>query len=412
MNVVHACCCGLDVHKKTVVACLISSGTTGEQRKEIRTFSTMKADLLVLAAWLKAATCTHVAMESTGVFWRPIFHVLEGQMEVLVVNAQHLKAVPGRKTDLRDAEWIADLLQHGLLRPSFIPSAFERELRELTRYRTRLIQNRSRTINRLHKTLEDTNIKLTSVATDIMGKSAQAILKALLAGQTDPHVLAELAKGRMRAKKDLLAQALVGQFEAHHRFLIEEHLCLIETLDERIALADAEIAERLRPYEAIIKRLDTIPGVDRRSAEIFLAEIGLDIRRFPSAQHLASWAGICPGNNESAGKRLSGKIRKGNAWLRSALVEAAHAAVHSKHTYLSAYYHRLVSRRGKQKALVAVGHTLLVIVYYLLLREEEYEDLGGNYFDERDRQAVQKRLVRRLENLGYHVVLEPPAPAA
>jgi transposase len=321
-------------------------------------------------------------------------------------------AVPGRKTDLRDAEWIADLLRHGLLRPSFIPSAFERELRELTRYRTRLIQNRSRTINRLHKTLEDTNIKLTSVATDIMGKSAQAILKALLGGQTDPHVLAELAKGRMRAKKDLLAQALVGQFEAHHRFLIAEHLCLIEHLDERIMQADAEIAGRLKPYEAIIRRLDTIPGVDRRSAEVFLAEIGLDIHRFPSAQHLASWAGICPGNNESAGKRLSGKMRKGNAWLRSALVEAAHAAVHSKNSYLSAQYHRLVSRRGKQKALVAVGHTLLVIVYYLLLREEEYQDLGGNYFDERDRLAVQKRLVRRLENLGYHVVLEPPTPAA
>ncbi len=213
-------------------------------------------------------------------------------MEVLVVNAQHLKAVPGRKTDLRDAEWIADLLQHGLLRPSFIPSAFERELRELTRYRTRLIQNRSRTINRLHKTLEDTNIKLTSVATDIMGKSAQAILKALLDGQTDPHVLAELAKGRMRAKKDLLAQALAGQLEAHHRFLIAEHLCLIESLDERIMLADAEIAERLKPYELILRRLDTIPGVDRRSAEVFLAEIGLDIHRFPSAQHLASWAGI------------------------------------------------------------------------------------------------------------------------
>lgn len=341
MNVVHACCCGLDVHKKTVVACLIVSGANGEQRKEIRTFSTLKSDLQALLAWLKEATCTHVAMESTGVYWKPIFHVLEGQMEVLVVNAQHLKAVPGRKTDLRDAEWIADLLRHGLLRPSFIPSAFERELRELTRYRTRLIQNRSRTINRLHKTLEDTNIKLTSVATDIMGKSAQDILKALLDGQTDPHILAELAKGRMRAKKDLLAQALAGRLEAHHRFLIAEHLCLIEHLDERIALADAEIAGRLKPYEAIITRLDTIPGVDRRSAEVFLAEIGLDIHRFPSAQHLASWAGICPGNNESAGKRLSGKMRKGNAWLRSALVEAAHAAVHSKNTYLSAQYHPL-----------------------------------------------------------------------
>jgi transposase len=308
---------------------------------------------------------------------------------------------------MRDAEWIADLLQYGLLRPSFIPSAFEREVRELTRYRTRLIQTRSRSINRLHKILEDTNIKLTSVATDIMGLSAQAILKALLDGQTDPQVLAELAKGKMRAKRELLVQALTGTLEAHHRFLIAEHLTLIESLDERIDQADREVAERLKPYEESIRRLDTIPGVNRRSAEVFLAEIGTDIHRFPSAEHLASWTGICPGNNESAGKHFSGKIRKGNRWLRSALVEAANAAARTKNTYLSAQYHRLVGRRGKPKALVALGHTLLVIVYYLLLREEEYQELGGNYFDERDRQAIEKRLVRRLENLGYQVALQP-----
>ncbi|HLZ59180.1 MAG TPA: IS110 family transposase [Ktedonosporobacter sp.] len=412
MNVIHPSCCGLDVHKKTVVACLIVSAAKGEQRKEFRTFRTMKADLLALVEWLKTAKCTHVAMESTGVYWKPIFNVLEGQMEVLVVNAQHLKAVPGRKTDMRDAEWIADLLQYGLLRPSFIPSAFEREIRELTRYRTRLIQTRSRSINRLHKTLEDTNIKLTSVATDIMGQSAQAILKALLDGQTDPQVLAELAKGKMRAKRELLAQALTGTLEAHHRFLIAEHLTLIESLDERIEQADREVAERLKPYEESITRLDTIPGVNRRSAEVFLAEIGTDIHRFPSAEHLASWTGICPGNNESAGKHFSGKMRKGNRWLRSALVEAANAAARTKNTYLSAQYYRLVGRRGKPKALVALGHTLLVIVYYLLLREEEYQELGGNYFDERDRQAVEKRLVRRLENLGYQVALQPVSSAS
>jgi transposase len=412
MNVVHASCCGLDVHKKTVVACLIISVTKGEQRKEFRTFRTMMADLLALVEWLKTAKCTHVAMESTGVYWKPIFNALEGQMEVLVVNAQHLKAVPGRKTDMRDAEWIADLLQYGLLRPSFIPSAFEREIRELTRYRTRLIQTRSRSINRLHKTLEDTNIKLTSVATDIMGLSAQAILKALLEGQTDPQVLAELAKGKMRAKRELLAQALTGTLEAHHRFLIAEHLTLIESLDERIDQADHEVAERLKPYDESITRLDTIPGVNRRSAEVFLAEIGTDIHRFPSADHLASWTGICPGNNESAGKHFSGKMRKGNRWLRSALVEAANAAARTKNTYLSAQYHRLVGRRGKPKALVALGHTLLVIVYYLLLRQEEYQELGGNYFDERDRQAVEKRLVRRLENLGYQVALQPVSSAS
>ncbi len=314
--------------------------------------------------------------------------------------------------DMRDAEWIADLLQYGLLRPSFIPSAFEREIRELTRYRTRLIQTRSRSINRLHKTLEDTNIKLTSVATDIMGLSAQAILKALLEGQTDPQVLAELAKGKMRAKRELLAQALTGTLEAHHRFLIAEHLTLIESLDERIDQADHEVAERLKPYEESITRLDTIPGVNRRSAEVFLAEIGMDIHRFPSADHLASWTGICPGNNQSAGKHFSGKTRKGNRWLRSALVEAANAAARTKNTYLSAQYHRLVGRRGKPKALVALGHTLLVIVYYLLLREEEYQELGGNYFDERDRQAVEKRLVRRLENLGYQVALQPVSSAS
>jgi transposase len=326
---------------------------------------------------------------------------------VLVVNAQHLKAVPGRKTDIKDAEWIADLLQHGLLRPSFIPPAWQREVRELTRYRASLIEERSRIINRLQKVLEDTNIKLASVVSDLMGKSARDMLSALLAGEGDPSVLVELARGRMRSKRDQLSQALVGQVKSHHRFLLAEQLVDIDTLDDAIERMSAEIAEHLRPYEQQIQRLSTIPGIKRRLAEVILAEIGPDMSRFPSAQHLASWAGMCPGNNESGGKRLSGRTRKGSPWLRSALVEAAHAAMHTKDCYLSAHYQRLALRRGGKKATIAVGHTLLVIIYHLLSEEKDYQELGGNYFDEWDHQAVQKRLVRRLEKLGYQVKLEP-----
>ena len=333
-------------------------------------------------------------------------------MEVLVVNAQHLKAVPGRKTDLKDAEWIADLLQHGLLRPSFVPPAFQRELRELSRYRTSVIEERSRTINRLQKILEDTNIKLASVATDLMGRSAREMLAALVAGEADPVVLAQLARGKMRTKRDLLVQALQGQFKPHHRVLISEQLAHIDALDEEIEHLSAALAQRLRPFEPQIKRLETIPGMKRRLAEVILAEIGFDMQRFPSARHLASWAGMCPGNRESAGKRLSGRTRKGSPWLRTALVEAAHAATHCKKSYLAAQYHRLVLRRGGKKATIAVGHTLLVIVYHVLADEKDYQELGGNYFDEQDRQAVQKRLVHRLEKLGYEVTLAPTSPAA
>ncbi len=321
-------------------------------------------------------------------------------------------AVPGRKTDIKDAEWIADLLQHGLLRPSFVPLAWQREVRDLTRYRTSLSEERSRLINRLQKTLEDTNIKLASVASDVMGRSARDMLTALLAGEVDPAVLAELARGRMRSKRDLLSQALQGQLKPHHCVLLSEQLADIDTLDEAIERMSTEIAERLRPYEHQIQRLSTIPGIKRRLAEVILAEIGPDMSRFPDARHLASWAGMCPGNNESGGKRLSGKTRKGSPWLRSALVEAAHAAIHAKDSYLSAQYQRLVVRRGGKKATIAVGHTLLVVIYHILSEDEDYKELGGNYFDEWDRQAVQKRLVRRLEKLGYEVKLEPTSPAA
>ena len=412
MQIVHACCCGLDVHKKKVVACLMSDGAAASRHKEVRTFGTMTHELLALADWLTAAGCTHVAMESTGVYWKPVFNLLEGSLEVMVVNAQHIKQVPGRKTDVRDAEWIADLLQHGLLRGSFIPPQPQRELRDLTRHRTTLVAERARIVNRLQKVLEDANIKLASVASDIAGVSARAMLQALLDGERDSGVLAQLAQGRMRTKRDLLEQALVGRMRPHHALLITEHLSHIEYLDESIARFTTELKKRLNSAEAEIILLDTIPGISRRAAEVLLAEIGSDMSRFPSAKHLASWAGICPGNHESAGKRKSGKTRKGSRWLRQVLIEAAHGAAHTKQTYLGALYRRLAARRGTKKALVAVGHAILVIVYHVLTRREPYQDLGVNYFDERDRQAVERRLVRRLEQLGYEVSLQPVTAAA
>ncbi len=412
MNIVYERCAGIDVHKKNVVVCAITPDEHGQRHKERCTFSTMMPDLLRMRQWLRSLGVTHVAMESTGSFWKPPFNILEGHVEVLVVNAQHLKAVPGRKTDLKDAEWIADLLQHGLLRPSFVPPAFQRELRELTRYRSSVVEERSRTVNRLQKILEDTNIKLSVVASDLMGRSAREMLAALVAGEADPAVLAQLARGKMRAKHDLLVQALQGQFKPHHRVLISEQLGHIDTLDEEIARLSAAIAQRLCPYEVPLKQLETIPGIKRRLAEVILAEIGPAMQRFPSARHLASWAGMCPGNRESAGKRLSGRTRKGSPWLRTALVEAAHAAIHCKESYLAAQYHRLVLRRGGKKATIAVGHTLLVIVYHVLADAKDYQELGGNYFDEQDRQAVQKRLVHRLEKLGYEVTLTPTSPTA
>jgi transposase len=412
MDAIYERCCGLDIHKKTVVACLIAPGPDGTPVKEIRTFGTMTDELLALADWLAAAGCTHVAMESTGVYWKPVWDLLEGGFELVLANARHIKAVPGRKTDVRDCEWIADLLRHGLLPASFVPDREQRELRELTRYRTALIRERAAEVNRLQKTLEGANIKLGAVATSVVGASGRQMLEALVAGETDAAALAELAKGRLRDKLPDLERALTGRVGAHQRFLVAAQLAHVDFLDAALERVSAEIRERLRPLGAAVARLDTIPGVGERTAEVILAEIGADMGRFPTARHLASWAGMCPGNHESAGKRTSGRTRRGSRWLRSALIEAAQAAARTKDTYLAAQYRRLAARRGKKKAAVAVGHTILALAYYLLTRERTYHDLGVAYFDERDRQALERRLVRRLEGLGYKVAIEPSAPAA
>lgn len=409
MNLVYERCCGLDIHKQNVVACLLVPGPDGQPVAETRTFGTMTADLLQLADWLAAAGCTQVAMESTGVYWKPVWNLLEDRFSLLLVNAQHVKRVPGRKTDVTDAEWLADLLRHGLLRGSVVPDRAQRELQELTRYRTKLVQERAAEVNRVQKTLEGANIKLAGVATNIVGVSGRQMLAALVAGHDDPAGLAQLAQGRLREKRPALERALAGRVGGHQRFLLAQQLAHLDFLDASIAEVSAEIAGRLRPFAAERDRLMTIPGVGPRTAETILAEIGSDLRRFPTAGHLASWAGMCPGNDESAGKRRRGATRKGRPALRSALVEAAHAASRTKGTYLAAQYRRLAARRGGKRAAVAVGHSILVSVYALLTTGEDYHDLGDTYFDARDRQTVERRLVRRLEGLGHKVTLEPAA---
>ena len=413
MDVLHRCGCGVDVHKASVVACLIAPRAGGAPCKEVRTFGTMTEDLLQLVDWLVAAGCTAVAMESTGSYWKPLYNLLEGVVEqVLVVNAAHIKQVPGRKTDVKDAAWIADLLRHGLLRASFIPDRPQRELRELTRYRTSLIRERAAEVNRVQTVLEGANIKLAAVASDLTGVSGRAMLAALLDGHMDAAAMAQLAQGKLRAKIAQLEQALVGQFGAHQRFMIAQQLVHIDTLDEIIARVSVEIAERVHPFAQEIAQLDSITGVGQRTAEAVVAEVGVDMTRFPTSDHLTAWAGLAPGNNESAGKRRSGKTRKGSPWLRAVLIEAAHAAGRTKDTYLGAQYRRLLARKGKKRAAVAVARSILVIAYHILRDHEPYHDLGASYLDQRDRQAVERRLVRRLEALGYDVSLQPKEPAA
>lgn len=412
MQVHYERCCGIDVHKETVVACVIVPDAEGKPVKETRTFSTMTGALTDLAQWLKEKGCTHVAMESTGVYWKPVYNLMEGVFEILVVNPTAIKKLKG-KTDVSDAEWIADLLRHGLLRGSFIPSAQQRVLRDLTRYRTTLLDDRTREVNRLQKVLEDANIKLTSVATDIMGVSGRAILAQLIQGQADPATLAELAKGRLREKRELLEQALVGTLKPHHRFMLIQHLGHIDYLDETIAKVDAEVTEQIRPFQAAVDRWDQLPGINQRVGQIIVAEAGAELKQFATAGHCASWAAMCPGNHESGGKRKSGKTNKGNVWLRRALIEAAHGAARTKKSYFSAMYHRLAGRRGTKRALMAVGHSLLVSGYHMITKQVDYKDLGNNYFDERNKETVKRRMVKRLEQLGYQVELKSlvPTPA-
>jgi transposase len=405
MEVVHARCCGLDVHKDTVVACLLVSGA----KPEVRTFGTLTDELLALGDWLAGAGCTHVAMESTGVYWKPVWNLLEGEFELLLANAQHIRRVPGRKTDVQDAEWIADLLRHGLLTASFVPDRAQRELRELTRYRLALVRERSREVQRVQKTLEGANIKLGSVASDVMGKSGREILAGLASGHADAAALADLAQGQLRKKLPTLERALVGRSGAHQRFLVARQLAHLDELDGLIAEVGAEIAERVRPFEDAVDRLDGIPGVGRVTAEVLVAEIGTDMARFPTDGHLASWAALCPGHHESAGKRTSGKTRKGNRALRTALVEAAKAARRTRGTYLGAQYRRLAARRGPNKAAIAVAHSILIIAYHLLKDGGTYDDLGPDFFDRRDQDALERRLVRRLEALGNKVTVEKVA---
>ncbi len=411
MEVIYKRCCGLDVHKEIVVACLlIREG--GKVLKEIRTFLTMTMDLVVLHDWLKAHQVTHVAMESTGIYWRPVFNLLEEDFTVLLVNAAHIKTVPGRKTDVKDCEWIADLLSHGLLKGSFIPPEPIRDLRDLTRYRKTLIDERVREVNRLQKFLETANIKLSSVATDVMGVSGRAMLEALTVGSTDPQVLSELAKGRLRKKLPELKKALEGRFRSHHRFMVAEILTHLDFLDEAIERVSQEVSSRLVPFSKIVELMDLVPGINQRVAEGVLSEMGADMSCFPSHRHAASWAGLCPGNNESAGKRKSGKVRKGNQWLRRHLIEASWAAVKKRGTYLSALYYRLVPRRGKKKAIVAVAHTILVMIYHILKDQVPYHELGSDYFNKLNAAYVQRHHVKRLESLGFKVILEPLSKAA
>jgi transposase len=399
-------CAGLDVHKASVVACARVIDEDGELQSFRQSFGTTTSDLLVLSDWLASHGVTLVGMESTGVYWKPVYALLESEFECWLLNAQHLRNVPGRKTDVADAAWIAQLVAHGLVRPSFVPPKEIRELREVTRYRKALIQERTREAQRLHKTLESAGIKLSSVASDILGVSGRAMLDALIGGTHDPDLLADLARGKLRKKLPALRKALTGWFSPTHRILVGELLAHLEYLDESIERLSTDVATMIAPFSQAIDHLDTIPGVNRRTAEVLISEIGADMSRFPSSGHLASWGGMSPGNNESAGKHFSGKTRKGSKWLRVALVESAEAAARTKGTYLAAQYARLKGRHGHKKAVFAVAHSILVIAYHLLERNQPYDELGGDYFIERQsKDAYQRRLIKQLERMGYDVAL-------
>jgi transposase len=409
MEVVHPICCGLDIHKASIQACLLTSDAAGRAHRELRRFSTMTSDILAMADWLRAAGCLAIAMESTGSYWLPIWNLLEDEFALLLVNATHVKRVPGRKTDVKDAEWLADLLRHGLLPASLVLERGERELRELTRYRTTLVQERAAEVNRLQKTLEGANIKLGAVASEVVGKSGRAMVEGLIAGEDDPAVLAELAQGQLRHKLEPLRLALEGRVGPHQRFLLGQQLTHIDQLTTLIETLSSEIEARLAPFADLVTRLDAIPGIGVWTAQVLLAELGTDMTRFPTAKHLASWVGICPETRESGGARHSGHIGQGNNWVRTALVEAGYAAGRSKHTYLGAQYHRLKPRLGHKRATIAVGHSILVSVYHMLARGTAYHDLGADYLQGLNHEVATRRLVRRLERMGHTVIIEPVA---
>jgi transposase len=408
MEVIHRACAGLDVHKQDVFACRIYPNQAGEVVREIRKFATFTDALLQMSDWLREAGVTHVAMESTGEYWKPIYNLLEGQFELVVVNAHHLKALPGRKTDVKDAEWIAQLLRHGLVQGSFVPSQTQRDLRELTRLRTTVVQDRARTVNRLQKVLEQANIKLASVVSDISGVSAQAMLRQLAVGNTDAEALAQLARGQLRDKTAELERALAGRVRPIHQFMLADALAQLDSYDARLARIEQEIDTYMNPFEDVLARLDTIPGVGRATAQVIVAEVGWQVDSFASAEQLCAWAGMVPGNKVSGGKVLSAKTRKGNRALKTALTQAAQSATRktrSGDSYLKVQYHRIAARRGRKRAVMAVGHSILKIAYYLIQRGTVYYDLGADYFDKRDHERLTRRLTQRLERLGYTVVL-------
>jgi transposase len=411
VEVIVPCCSGLDVHKKSVVACIRRVKPGGEVQKVVRTFGTVTKELLALSDWLAREGVTSVAMESTGVFWKPVFNLLEGRFQLILANARHIANVPGRKTDVKDCEWIAQLCQYGLLSPSFVPERPQRELRDLTRQRVELVQDQSRVANRIHKVLEDANVKLGSVATDILGASGRDMIEALIAGETDPEKLANLARRKLREKIPQLKLALEGHIRDHHRFMLKLLMDQYKALEKAIEEVSERIEEVTHPQEEAVQRVITHPGIERRSAENILAEIGTDMNRFRTDAHIASWAGLCPGNNESAGKHKSGRTRQGNIWLRRTLVQCAWAASHSKGTYLAAQYRRLAAKRGGKRAVVALAHTILVNLYHMLQKGVDYKDLGGDYFDRQNPERLTRYFVKRLERLGHSVTLSAKVPA-
>jgi transposase len=412
MEVLYTHCCGIDVHKKSVSACVLTPGSGAEPQKQIRHYETTVPELLKLLDWLKECGVTHVAMESTGVYWKPVWNILEGQLEVLLVNAAHIKNVPGRKSDKADCSWIANLLRHGLLQASFVPPEPIRQLRDLCRSRTKLVQQKAAVANRIQKVLEDANLKLASVATDVLGASGRQILKQIIQGPADPQELAGLARGKLRHKREQLEVALVGRVTDHHRFLLKQYLAQVEFLEGQIAVFEAEIQRQMPPFEEAVRLWRTIPGIDEVAAWNLVAEIGAEMDQFPSARHLVSWAGLCPGNHESAGKRLSGKTRPGNPGLRGLMVQVAWAASHTKDTYLAAQYARLARRRGRKRALIALANTILSIAWYLLRHQQPYQDLGVDYFHRLEGATAQRYYIKQLQKMGFRVTLEPLDKAA